>query len=130
MIYSLLVLSSPVSGVCSRTAADFARCLLRRGHTLHRVFFLDAGTITSSATCVFPQDEIDPILAWETLATQHGVELVVCISSALRHGMLDEREATRHERGGVTVKSMFAISGLGQLIDACARSDRLVTFGG
>lgn len=130
MIYSLLVLSSPVSGHCSRTAAEFADCLLRRGHTLHRVFFLDAGTVSSSANCVFPQDEEDPILAWATLARQHGVELVICVASALRHGMLDSSEATRHERSHSTIRAEFTVSGLGQLIDACAKSDRVITFGG
>lgn len=130
MIYSLLVLSSPVSGHSSRTAAEFAQCLIGRGHTLHRVFFLDAGTVTSAAACVFPQDEADPFPAWELLAGQHGVELVICVSSALRHGMLDATEAARHERGQATIRPLFTLSGLGQLIDACANSDRLVTFGG
>lgn len=130
MIYSLLVLSSPVSGHCSGKAVEFARCLIGRGHTLKRVFFLDAGTVNSSSNCVFPQDEVDPIQAWEALALQQGVELIICISSALRHGMLDASEAARHERGLSTIRPGFTVSGLGQLIDACANSDRLITFGG
>lgn len=130
MIYSLLILSSPVSGHCSRTAAEFAHCLIGRGHSLRRVFFLDAGTVNSAANCIFPQDEEDPFLAWEALAMQHGVELIICVSSALRHGMLDTSEASRYERGDATIRPQFAISGLGQLIDACANSDRMITFGG
>ncbi len=130
MIYSLLVLSSPVSGHSSRSAAEFAHCLIGRGHTIHRVFFLDAGTVTSSASCIFPQDEEDPFTAWEALALQHAVDLVVCISSALKHGMLDSCEATRYERAHATINPLFTVSGLGQLIDACAVSDRVITFGG
>ena len=130
MIYSLLILSSPVSGHCVRTAADFARGLIGRGHTLYRVFFLDAGTVAGASGCVFPQDEEDPFTLWESLATTHGVELVLCISSALRHGMLDSSEATRHDRGHATIRPLFTVAGLGQLIDACAYSDRLITFGG
>jgi len=60
----------------------------------------------------------------------HGVELVICVSSALRHGMLDSQEALRYEKGSATIQPWFVVSGLGQLIDACANSDRLVTFGG
>ncbi len=123
-------MSSPVSGHCSRTALEFARCLIDRGHTLKRVFFLDAGTVTSSSKCIFPQDESDLFQTWEALATQQDVELIVCISSALRHGMLDTTEAERHERGQSTIRPGFIVSGLGQLIDACANSDRLITFGG
>jgi tRNA 2-thiouridine synthesizing protein D len=130
LIYSLLVNSSPVSGHCSRTALEFALCLISRGHTLKRVFFLDAGTVTSSSKSIFPQDESDPFEAWETLAAKQEVELILCISSALRHGMLDATEAGRHERGLSTIRPGFTVSGLGQLVDACANSDRIVTFGG
>ncbi len=130
MIYSLLVLSSPVSGHCSRTAAQFAQSVLARGHTIHRVFFLDAGTLASSANSIFPQDESDPVRPWVVLAEQHAVELVICISSALKHGMLDKTEANRHDRLGPTINPVFTVSGLGQLVDACAHSDRLITFGG
>lgn len=130
VIYSLLVLASPVSGHGSRTAAGFARAVLARGHSIHRVFFLDTGTVTSSRNGVFPQDETDPVVAWEALHLQQGVELVVCISSALKHGMLDDVEAARYERPHATVNPAFAVAGLGQLVDACAHSDRLITFGG
>ncbi len=130
MIYSLLVLSSPISGHGSRNAAEFAQCVIARGHSLHRVFFLDTGTLASAANCVFPQDEVDPLRTWVALAEQHAVELVICVSSALKHGMLDQVEAARHERPGPTANPIFTVSGLGQLVDACANSDRLITFGG
>jgi tRNA 2-thiouridine synthesizing protein D len=130
LIYSLLVLSSPVSGQCSRTAAEFARHAIVRGHSIHRVFFLDAGTVSGSANSVFPQDEEDPVQYWTALAEQHAVELVLCISSALKHGMLDQVEAERYERTHSTINPAFVISGLGQLVDASANADRLVTFGG
>ncbi|MCB1687314.1 MAG: sulfurtransferase complex subunit TusD [Halioglobus sp.] len=130
MIYSLLVLSSPASGHGSRTGAEFARSVIARGHSIHRVFFLDAGTLTGSCNSVFPQDESDPALAWEALHREHAVELVLCISSALRYGMLDETEATRYERPSASINPAFTVSGLGQLVDACAHSDRLITFGG
>lgn len=130
MIYSLLVLSSPISGHGSRAAVEFARCAIARGHSIHRIFFLDAGTATSSHNSVFPQDEVDPLLAWAELHAQHAVELAVCISSALKYGMLDDIEAARYERPYATIHPAFTVSGLGQLVDACAHADRLITFGG
>lgn len=104
--------------------------MLGRGHTIRRVFFLDAGTLASSGNSVFAQDESDPVRLWVALAEQHAVELVICISSALKHGMLDQAEANRHERLAPTINPMFSVAGLGQLVDACAHSDRLITFGG
>lgn len=130
MIYSLLVLSSPSRGHCALTAAEFARTSIERGHTIHRVFFLDAGTCAGSSFAVFPQDETDRLQPWIDLAEQHQVELILCISSALKHGMLDATEARRHEKSGATIHPAFSISGLGQLVDAVAQSDRVMTFGG
>jgi tRNA 2-thiouridine synthesizing protein D len=130
LIYSLLVLSSPTSGLCNRTAAQFANGVLARGHQIHRVFFLDAGTYAGTVSAVFPQDEASPLPSWVELAENHQVELVLCVSSALRRGMLDETEAQRYEQTGPTIHAAFTISGLGQLIDASANSDRLITFGG
>ena len=79
---------------------------------------------------IFPQDEEDRLQPWLDLAEQHSVELVLCISSALKRGMLDESEAKRYERAAATTHPAFVISGLGQLIDATDAADRLVTFGG
>ena len=130
MIYSLLVLSPPASGHAALTAANFARAVLARGHSIHRVFFLDQGATCGCANAIFPQDETDRLQPWLDLAEQHQVELVLCISSALRRGMLDEDEAERHEKSGATVHPAFVVSGLGQLVDASLQSDRMITFGG
>ena len=130
LIYSLLVLSSPSSGRCAHSAAHFATCAIARGHSIHRVFFLDAGAATGSSHAVFPQDEEAPLDAWVALAQQHDVELILCVSSALKRGMLDQVEAERYERYGATVHPAFTLSGLGQLVDASANSDRMITFGG
>ncbi len=130
MIYSLVVLSSPASGHCATTAARFALAAIGRGHRVRTVFFLDQGTLTGAVAPVFPQDESDHLQPWLELAQEHAVELVLCISSALRWGMLDEEEAHRYEKGAVTVHPAFTVSGLGQLVDAAVHSDRLLTFGG
>jgi len=114
----------------ARNAAAFARAVLEEGHELHRVFFLDKGVLCGSASSVLPQDETSTLNDWVTLAIDHDVDLVLCVTSALRQGMLDEHESARHERGGPTIHPAFTISGLGQLIDASANADRLVTFGG
>ncbi|CAA0119627.1 Putative sulfurtransferase DsrE [Halioglobus japonicus] len=130
MIYSLLILSPSVSGHGSRLGAEFARSAIARGHSIRRVFFLDAATTASSCNSIFAQDELNPAQAWEALHEEHAVELVICISSALKYGMLDDTEADRHGRPCASVNPAFTVSGLGQLVDACANSDRLMTFGG
>ena len=130
MIYSLLVLSSPSSGRSARSAALFAQAVINRGHTLHRVFFMDEGVHAGTNNHVMPQDENNPVDLWVELADQHNVDLVLCVSSAIKRGLLDSSEAQRYEKGSATIHPAFVISGLGQLVDATAVSDRLITFGG
>jgi tRNA 2-thiouridine synthesizing protein D len=126
--YALLVLGAPGAGDGTLRAGRFARALLARGHTLERVFFYDEAAATGNGNCVFAQDETDRVAHWAALNREHGVELVLCVASALRRGVLDQTEARRYERGA-NLHPAFILGGLGQLVDACARCDRLITFG-
>ncbi|MEH6582166.1 MAG: sulfurtransferase complex subunit TusD [Halioglobus sp.] len=130
MIYSLLVLSSPASGQTARSAALFAQAVLEGGHSIERVFFMDEGSYAGDAHRVQAQDEPDPMALWVSLAEQHRLDLVLCVSSAIKRGLLDQSEADRYEKSAASVHPAFVISGLGQLVDASAKSDRLITFGG
>ncbi|MEH6568795.1 MAG: sulfurtransferase complex subunit TusD [Halioglobus sp.] len=130
MIYSVLVLASPNSGLAARSAALFVQAALARGHVIERVFFMDDGCYASSDFRVMPQDEPDAMQLWINLATLHKLELVVCISSAIKRGLLDEAQAKRYETASATTHSAFTVSGLGQLVDATSKSDRVITFGG
>ena len=130
MIFSLLVQESPVGRQSSHAAYRFARELIARGHTLYRVFFFGDGVLNGTALNCPASGEADLPLAWQQLAEEHGVDLVTCVGSALRRGIIDEREATRHARGAASLRPGFELSGLGQLVEACIRSDRVVDFGG
>ncbi|MEM9256935.1 MAG: sulfurtransferase complex subunit TusD [Pseudomonadota bacterium] len=130
MLYSLLVLATPWSGHSNRHAVLFAEGALARGHRIRRVFFLDDGVSTGNSNVIYPQDEDSPVDIWLTLAQDHNVELVLCVSSALKRGLLNETEAARRERTVATTLPCFTVSGLGQLLEAGQESDRLVTFGG
>ena len=104
--------------------------MLERGHELTRVFFYDAAADTGLAARVAMQGEPDAVSLWRELATGHGVELVLCVASALRRGVLDATEADRHEKAAATIDPAFTIGGLGLLVEASANADRLITFGG
>lgn len=130
MNYSLLVLCAPATGTSNLAAVSFAAALLSRGHSILRVFFLDAGVETGMATRVSPQDELATLPLWATLAEDHGVELICCISSALKRGVADQQESVRHNLQAATLHPAFSIGGLGLLVEATSKSDRLVTFGG
>jgi tRNA 2-thiouridine synthesizing protein D len=127
--FSLLILSSPWSAQGGDSAWQFARAALDQGHELYRVFFYHEGVYQGSSLSVAAQDEIDRVQRWADLAEQHNTDLVLCIASAVKRGLLDETEAKRHQRSTSNIHPAFTLSGLGQLIDASAVSDRLLTFG-
>ena len=79
---------------------------------------------------ILPPDELDLVQAWTEFGQAAEVELLVCISSCLRRGLLDETEADRYHKPNASIAPGFTISGLGQLIDACLESDRVMSFGG
>jgi tRNA 2-thiouridine synthesizing protein D len=76
-----------------------------------------------------PQDEFNLQKAWQRLAQDHHLDLVVCIAAALRRGILDESEAKRYDKQSHNLATEFCISGLGQLVEAAVVSDRLICFG-
>jgi tRNA 2-thiouridine synthesizing protein D len=129
MQFSLLILGSPSSTQSASTAFRFARAVINSGHTLYRVFFYHDGVYCSNDLVTPPQDEESLPANWATLAAEHDVDLVVCIASALKRGVIDKAEAERHEKSAANLAQGFSISGLGQLVDASIVSDRVITFG-
>lgn len=129
MIFSLAVYSAPYSSQASYSAYQFATAVLNQGHNLHRVFFYQDGVHNATVLAAPPQDEFNLQQAWRRLANDHKLDLVVCISAALRRGILDEGEAKRYNKPSHNLASEFTISGLGQLVEAAVVSDRLISFG-
>lgn len=126
MRYTLLILTPPDAGASARHALRFAHALLRNGHSLACVFFYDAGVLTANPDAEAPQDEEDIRSGWITLQKNHDLKLVACVASAHRFGVAHAiGETDRSSEPGA-----FEITGLGELIEAGADSDRLVTFRG
>ena len=130
MQYTLLVLSSPADGQCLLTAARFTDALLRAGHTLDTIFFSDAATAVGLCSLAMPQDEVSAQKEWQTLGAEHGLNLVLCIASAMQRGVVDTDGVWGDGPGASTVAEGFSIGGLGQLVAATHAADRVLTFGG
>jgi len=121
MRFSLLVLSAPDSGASNGHALDFALAALDGSHDIACVFFQDVGVLTGGQGFEPPQAERDLRSEWSGLALRHGTPLVLCSASALRYGVVSDT-------GGRTVRDGFSVRGLGDLVEANAASDRLLTF--
>lgn len=129
MQFSLLILGSPYTSQSATTALRFAKAALDSGHDIYRVFFYNDGVNTGNSLITPPQDEVNIPKQWQLLSQEYDIDLVICVSSALKRGIIDSTEAKRYEKETHNLYSTFEISGLGQLVDANSQSDRLVTFG-
>lgn len=129
MIFSIVVTGAPYSSQAADSALRYCKSLIKLEHQIHRVFFYADGVHNGSELAVPPQDETNIPQQWAQLAEEHSLDLVVCIAAAVRRGVLDENEANRYEKNSFNLTAPFALSGLGQLVEAGIVSDRVVTFG-
>ena len=129
MKFTVVIYAAPYSNQAATSAWQFCNALLAAGHGIYRLFFYHDGVHNNNALSVPAQDEINLPLEWRKLILAHDIDAVSCVSSALKRGVLDAAEAERHERDCHNLDASANLSGLGQLIDACIESDRVICFG-
>ena len=124
-----MVSEGPYTHQASDTAYQFAKAALDAGHEIFRVFFYHDGVNNGTRLTTPPQDDRNIVIRWSELAKAHDLDLVVCVAAAQRRGIVDADEARRNGKDADNIAEGFRISGLGQLIEAGIKSDRLVEFG-
>lgn len=129
MIISVMVTGSPVSTQSARSALLFCEAALAAGHGLYRIFFYEDAVQVGSNLSISPQDERNLNAEWSAFVREHQLDAVICVASALKRGVLNDTEAARYEKTASNLAAGFDISGLGQWVDACLNSDRVVSFG-
>lgn len=129
MKFSIVVYAAPYSSQAAATAFNFTQSLLDQGHDVYRLFFFGDGVHNANRLSVVAQDECNLQQQWDKLITEHKIDSVVCVSSAVNRGILDEQESKRQDLDAVSAYASSELAGLGQLIDATINSDRIVNFG-
>jgi tRNA 2-thiouridine synthesizing protein D len=128
MRLAVLVNEGPYQHQASDSAYQFTQAALAKGHQIYRVFFYHDGVYNARVSFP-PQDERSVSARWSGLAKAHALDLVVCIVSAQRRGIVDAGEMRLDSEGASGLAEGFRVSGLGQLIEAAIRADRLIVFG-
>jgi tRNA 2-thiouridine synthesizing protein D len=126
--FSLCVKAAPHTPGATHGLA-FAKACIAQGHTLVRVFFYGDGVYIGLNTQVLPQGECSVSQLWSSFLTEHSIDGVLCIAAALRRGVLDDTEATRHGLTSGLVQDGFTVSGLGQWVAANCEADHVISFG-
>lgn len=93
------------------------------------MFFYHDGIYNALRDSRPPGDERDIVKRWSELYRQSNIDLVVCVSSAQRRGLLEQSVAKKVGGYDKALADGFRIAGLGLLMEAVIDSDRHVTFG-
>ena len=129
MKFAVVVNEGPYTHQASDTAFQFVKAALGGGHEVMRVFFYHDGVNNGTRLTTPPQDDRNIVNRWAELASEHELDLVVCVAAAQRRGIVDQDEQKRNSKDANNIADGFRISGLGQLIEAGIQADRLVSFG-
>lgn len=116
MKFGILIKDGPYMHQAMDTAYNFIIAAMESGHSITGVFFYNDGVYNRSNAMEPPQDERNIMRVLTELEVK-GVRLIVCVAAGKRRGIVN-----------ATVCSAEEISGLGQLLELCIESDRMITF--
>ncbi|BAJ02258.1 sulfurtransferase complex subunit TusD [Shewanella violacea] len=112
----------------SYNAYHFTKSALESGHEVIRVFFYQDGVFNTNGLNSPASDEFDLTRAWVALSEKYQVDLVNCVSAALRRGIISETEAKESHVSHWNMQAPFTMGGLGELVTGLEVADRLVSF--
>ena len=121
MNVALLVQGSPEDTQACDQALSFARAVVRKNHTLERVFFYKDAVKIAGDPATLPEATMTCSRAWLEFAKQNHTELQVCVSACERRGISVEQTLD-------SGSPCFEVVGLGQFVESTIECDRLVTF--
>lgn len=126
--YVLLVTGPPYGTQQASSAYQFAQACVASGHRLQQIFFYQAGVLNSNALLMPATDEFDLLSAWQRLAEQQGIALLVCSSAAARRGVLGQSTAVLQKGSEGNLATGFTVTGLTELAAAVLTCDRVLQF--
>ncbi|AIF99058.1 sulfurtransferase complex subunit TusD [Alteromonas australica] len=126
--YSILITSSPYHGDCAQRALAFIDGLLANGDTLKHVFFYGDGVYHCNNMMLQSGNDFYVYGAWESLASTHNTQLLVCITAAVKRGIVSQQEAAENGISAVNLTAPFVQAGLGEFFSELHQCERLVQF--
>lgn len=116
MLFSVLVNAPPQSSAAN-AALQFCESLCKQGKTPFRVFFVSFGVLNASK--IGKQSN-----SWSKLIEKYHLDACCCVNSCVEHKL-----ASSQGKSNTKMNESFKLAGLGQLVEAEVKSDRLITFG-
>ena len=126
--YSILITSSPFQGDTALRALAFVQGAIDNGDVINHVFFYSDGVYHTNSLMLNTGDELFALESWRALATAHNVKLLVCITAAVKRGIVSELEAKENGIAHANLAAPFEQAGLGEFFTALHECNRLVEF--
>ena len=106
MEISLIIRTGPDNDSRISLAMGFITAAIEQGHSIRQCFFQSEGVLSAT--------QPGRLAAWQRVADKTGAELLLCSQAAEVHE--------------VNASGAFQIGGLGALVEAAVRSDRVISF--
>lgn len=106
MQISLIIRTAPENAHRLATVRRFIQTAIEQGHTIRQCFFQSEGVLAAA--------QAEGLADWQQIADSTRAELLLCSQAVEEHALVPE--------------DPFQIGGLGALVEAAVRSDRLVSF--
>mgnify|MGYP006279221115 CR=1 FL=1 len=127
MKLALVITGAPHNSQAAASAWHTASAALEAGHEVMRVFLHGDG-VHLAGPCPVSQDAASNWhLKWSDLILTHEIPATACVGSALRRGLVDEREAGRNGRTA-NILDGWCLGGLGDWVEAEYQADRIIHF--
>ena len=126
--YSILVTQAPSDSQLPYSAIQFCHALVKAGHAIDNIFFYGPGVYNANRLQSPSQDEINIYQQWCDIAHLSGAHLLVCVTAALKRGIVDSAEASQLGLDAHTITTPFKQSGLGDFFTALHHCDGLIQF--
>ena len=121
-----LVITGPVYGTQNATSAwMFAKALLNAEHSITSIFFYQDAVSNANRLTSPANDEHNLIDEWVKLSREENIALNICVSAALRRGIVDKDHA---QAGLYNFHPHFNFSGLGELATSLLTCERVIQF--
>jgi tRNA 2-thiouridine synthesizing protein D len=132
-----VVITTPPSSYLTITAIDYINAAIKAGVNVVGVFFYQDGVLNASANISIPNDEYQTHKQWEVLCKEHNIDLHVCITACEKRGLSDDinnnigndiESEINNDLANTNISENFTVSGLGELVELTAKSERMVQF--
>ncbi|UAJ65023.1 sulfurtransferase complex subunit TusD [Candidatus Schneideria nysicola] len=120
LTYCIMVTGGVYGSQRSIHALQFSKALLKKQHLIKSIFFYQEGVYNAYQITSLDHNHIDLFNNWKALSKKYHIKLNVCISAAIRRGIIDKKKKDCYGN--------FIFSSLNTLIKDVLICDRFIQF--